>query len=324
MVQRLVRRFATLVAILVALAITSALPASAHARAQFPTQSQGDRGADVVALQHLLRARGRSVAVTGVFGSATRSAVQGFQRQAGLNSSGVANVATWEALVPQLSRGASGEAVLALKKQLNAKRRAGLGLNSSFDSATRTAVRSLQQHMGLSASGVVDRQTWRNLIWHFIRPDFGRASLCNYNGGSTRADWGTASTVAHLANAADVFRARAGGVVAIGDLSFEHGGDINLHQTHEHGLDIDIALIRVDGRQCRNPGISYRSGQYDRADTRRLLQSIRAALGAHLKVIYFNDPQMINEGLSRRFANHDDHIHVRLCEPSHAKSQYVC
>jgi len=33
---------------------------------------------------------------------------------------------------------------------------------------------------------------------------------------------------------------------------------------------------------------------------------------------------MIAEGLSRKFANHNDHIHVRLCEPSHALNRYVC
>jgi hypothetical protein len=320
----LVTRLVSPLAVVLALSLAAALPVSAHPRAQFPVQSSGDRGADVVALQHLLRARGRSVSVSGFFGTETRGALQAFQTQVGLGSTGVANVATWEALVPNLSQGSTGEAVLALKKELNAKHKAGLGLGSSFDAATRDAVRSFQAHIGLSANGVVDKTTWRNLVWHYMRPDFSRASLCNYNGGSTRADWGTASAVAHLASAADLFRSRAAGVVAIGDISFEHGGDINLHQTHEDGLDIDIALIRLDGRQCSNPGISYTSGQYDRADTRRLLQAIRDSLGGHLKLIYFNDPQMINERLSQRFANHDDHIHVRLCEPSHAKAIYTC
>ena len=310
----------------VALAMTLAASASvsAHPRAQFPVQSLGDRGADVVALQHLLRGRGHGVTVSGFYSSETRDAVQAFQTQVGLGSSGVANVATWEALVPNLSPGSSGEAVLALKKQLNAKRGAGLGLGSTFDSDTRDAVRSLQSHMNIAANGVVDRTTWRNLLWHFMRPDFSRSGLCNYNGGSAQADWGTAATIAHLTSAADLFWSRAGGRVAVGDISFEHGGDIDLHQTHEVGLDIDIAMIRIDGRQCNNPGITYRSRQYDRADTRRLLQAIHDAFGSHLQLIYFNDPQMISEGLSTRFPNHDGHLHVRLCEPSHAQAKYAC
>lgn len=298
--------------------------AAALSRAQFPIQSMGDRGIDVIALQHLLRARGRATPVNGFFGSDTRAALTSWQTSVGQGGNGVANVSTWERLVPELRQGDSGEAVLALKKELNAKYGAGLYSSSIFDGPTRNAVQSFQRHVGLPAGGVVDRNTWRNLVWHFMRPEFSRASLCNYNGGSNRADWGTGSTIAHLQAAADLFRGRAGGVVAIGDISFEHGGEINLHATHEHGLDIDIALIRTDGRQCSNPGISYRGSRYDRADTRQLLRAIHDTLGGHLKLIYFNDPQMIREGLSRRHANHDDHIHVRLCEPGHAKSIYRC
>jgi len=299
-------------------------PASAHRRAQFPVQSMGDRGADIVALQHLLRSRGRSVSVSGYFGTETRSALMSYQASAGVNNSGVAHVSTWEALVPVLSQGASGEAVLALKKQLNAKVRASLSLTSTFDAATRVAVLDFQGHMGLSRNGVVDRTTWRNLIWHYMRPNFSDAALCNYNGGSTRADWGTAAAIAHLESAARLFRQRTGGRVAIGDISFEHGGPIRLHATHEHGLDIDIALVRTDGRQCNQPGTSYKSVKYDRADTRQLLRAIRETLGGHLKLIYFNDPVLVREGLSRKYPNHNDHIHVRLCEPAHQKARYVC
>jgi hypothetical protein len=323
-VTRIFPRFVVPLVLALGVVMVGAMPASAHKRAQFPVQSLGDRGADVVTLQHLLRARGRSVAVSGFFGSETRSALIGYQQSVGLGGSGVAFVSSWEAIVPQLSQGSSGEAVLALKKQLNAKRKAGLALTSMFDSATRTAVRTLQGHMGLSKTGVVDKTTWRNLVWHYIRPQFSRPSLCNYNGGNAHADWGTASAIAHLEAAADLFRQRAGGKVAVGDISHEHGGPITYHATHEDGLDIDVALIRLDGRQCRRPGISYKSAKYDRADTRQLLRAVRDIFGSHLKLVYFNDPQLIAEGLSQRYPNHDDHIHIRVCEPAHAKTRYVC
>ncbi len=311
-------------AVSLALAIFGAGPAAATQRAQFPVQGAGDRGTDVVALQHLLRARGHGLAVTGYFADDTRRALKAFQERVGLRSSGVADVPTWAALVPRLDPGAGGEAVLALKTQLNAKRRAGLSQASSFDGATRDAVRAFQRHMGLPATGVADANTWRYLIWHFERPDFGRAGLCNYNGGSPRADWGTAAAVAQLEAAAALFNRRAGGRIAVGDIGFEHGGPINLHQTHQDGLDIDIALVRRDGRQCSRPGISYLSRQYDRAATREMLSAIHDALGPRLKLIYFNDPQMIGAGLAQRYSNHDDHIHVRLCEPDHVRARYVC
>lgn len=300
------------------------VPANGVSRAQFPIESVGDRGADVTALQHLLRASGHRVPATGYFGDRTRRALMAFQRSSGLAASGIAHVSTWEKIVPDLSMGASGEAVLALKGELNAKHGAGLSTTPTFDSATRNAVRALQREMNLPATGVVDRNTWRKLTWHFMRPDFARASLCNYNGGHRNADWGTANAIAQLESAADLFRSRAGGVVAIGDISFKHGGDIDLHQTHEDGLDIDIALIRTDGRQCTNPGISYKSSKYDRDATRQMLQAIHDDLWGHLQLIYFNDPQMIRAGLSQRYPNHDDHIHVRLCVVAHALARYDC
>jgi peptidoglycan hydrolase-like protein with peptidoglycan-binding domain len=306
------------------LALASLTPARALSRAQFPIQSVGDRGTDVAALQHLLRARGQGTPVTGYFGADTRQALMAYQQSVGLSASGIANVATWQKIVPTLEQGNGGEAVLALKKQLNAKRNAGLALTSSFDAATRRAVRTLQSHMNLAVTGTVNVETWRNLMWHYDRPAFYLAGLCNYNGGHSNADWGTANTIASLEAAADLFRGRSGGEIAIGDLSFEHGGEISLHNTHEDGLDIDIALVRRDGRQCNRPGISYRHAQYDRAATRAMLQALHDAFGRHLQLIYFNDPQMIREGLSIRFPNHDDHIHVRVCEASHPKSRYVC
>jgi hypothetical protein len=178
--------------------------------------------------------------------------------------------------------------------------------------------------MRLSITGRVDVATWRNLVWHYQRPAYGTPSLCNYNGGNASADWGTANTVESLETAARLFNQRTGGRIAVGDISFEHGGDIRYHATHEDGLDIDIALIRKDGRQCNNPGIRYKSVSYDRADTRAMLEAIHDAFGNHLKLIYFNDPQMIRAGLSVKYPNHDDHIHVRVCEAGHAKSRYRC
>jgi hypothetical protein len=308
-------RRAALPFLLAAVVATLALaPASALSAAQFPVQSVGDRGSDVIALQHLLRGRGGTAPVDGYFGAATRDAVMAHQRAVGLSPSGVADAATWVSLVPRL----------ALKKQLNAKRGAGLSLSATFDAATHNALRTLQEHMRLAVTGVADVDTWRNLVWHFERPAYGTAGLCNYNGGNRTADWGTANTVASLEAAARAFHSGTGGAIAVGDISFEHGGDISYHATHEVGLDIDIALVRRDGRQCTRPGISYTSAQYDRAATRALLRSIHEVFGPHLKLIYFNDPQLVRDGLSVRYPNHDDHIHVRVCEAGHARSRYVC
>ena len=40
------------------------------------------------------------------------------------------------------------------------------------------------------------------------------------------------------------------GPIAIGDVSFEHGGAMPGHETHARGLDVDIRIMRRDERQC--------------------------------------------------------------------------
>ena len=42
------------------------------------------------------------------------------------------------------------------------------------------------------------------------------------------------------------------GRVAVGDIGFEHGGDIPGHDTHEQGLDVDLRPMRDGANQCTN------------------------------------------------------------------------
>ncbi len=155
-------------------------------------------------------------------------------------------------------------------------------------------------------------------------PTFTRSGLCDYSVGNGTANWGTA--IGHLGRQ---WRGPArwsrpvAGRVALGDIGLEHGGDIAGHDTHERGLDVDVRLIRKDRAQCR-VGSNYRLSTYDRAGTRALIRAIRAFAPGHVKLIYFNDPVLIKEGLTRRSAGHDDHLHVRFCEAWHADPRYRC
>ena len=63
--------------------------AAAASTAAFPTQSLGNRGADVRAVQGLLRAHGIPIAIDGIFGAATREAVKAFQAANGLTANGI-------------------------------------------------------------------------------------------------------------------------------------------------------------------------------------------------------------------------------------------
>lgn len=315
-----------LLALAAAVAVTATLllssPASAFPGAFFPTQSTGNRGADVQALQHLLVHHGLSAPTDGVFGSSTDSAVRSFQSSHGLGVDGIVGPATWGKLVPQLSTGASGPAVRALQLELNAKRRLSLPVNGVFDTAVSDAVRSFQQHAGIGVDGIVGPTTWQNLLWHYDYPDLG-AGICDQDpDGNGTANWATAAAVAQFEAAVRSFTGQ--GKVPLGDASFEHGGDIPGHASHEMGMDIDIWPIRTDSAQCTAGRITWQSPTYDQAATRALAQAIRDAAPGHVKLIFFNDPDLIAEGLTTQYPNHDNHLHVRYCERVHPTSLYDC
>jgi peptidoglycan hydrolase-like protein with peptidoglycan-binding domain len=314
------RRIVLIMASSLALAVVTAIgpaavgPAGPHAHAFanafFHTQSTGNRGVDVLAIQHLLTAAGFATGADGVFGSGTANSVRSFQSARGLAVDGIVGPATWGALAVTLRQGASGPAVTALQAQLNAKRSAGLALDGQFGPATLAAVRAFQSHAGIGVDGVVGPTTWRNLIWHYDYPSF--TNMCDKDpDGNGTANWGTAATIGQLERAAAVFAGTGQGRVPLGDISFEHGGDIPGHASHEVGVDVDVWPIRTDSAQCTAGRITWSSSTYDRAATRQLVQAIRNAAPGHVALIFFNDPTLINEGLTTQYPNHDNHLHIR-------------
>jgi len=299
--------------------------AQAYANAFFPTQSSGNRGADVLAIQYLLQHHGQSVSTDGVFGAGTVTAAKAFQTAKGLGADGIVGPQTWGALVATIRSGDNNAAVKALQVELNAKRRLSLPVDGVFSTAVRDAVVAFQSHAGIGADGIVGPVTWRNLAWHYDYPDF-NANLCDQNpdGNGTAANWAHAAAVAQLEAAARNFAGTGQGKVPYGDAGFEHGGDIPGHGSHETGLDIDIWPIRTDNGQCTAGRITWQSTTYDRAATRQLVQAIRAAAPGHVKFIWFNDPTLINEGLTAQWPAHDNHLHIRYCEKVHPTSMYTC
>ena len=316
-----------LVFALLAVVLLAGLPAPAYAYANafFPTQSSGNRGADVQAIQFLLQYAGQSVDADGVFGATTVSAAKAFQTAKGLGVDGIVGPQTWGALTPTLRSGDSNAAVKALQVELNAKRRLSLPVDGVFSTAVRDAVVSFQSHAGIGADGIVGPITWRNLAWHYDYPDFS-GNLCDQDpdGNGTAANWAAAAPVAQLEAAARSFASTGQGKVPYGDAGFEHGGDIPGHASHDNGMDIDIWPIRTDNGQCTAGRITWESTTYDRAATRQLIQAVRAAAPGHVKYIWLNDPTLISEGLTQQWPAHDNHLHVRYCEKVHPNSTYVC
>jgi len=321
--RRLLAGPLVLIVMLTATMLASVPAGQAYSGAFFHTQSTGNRGIDVQAIQYLLQQHGHSVTADGIFGSGTQSAVKSFQSSKGLTADGIVGPQTWGALAVTLRQGSSGPAVKALQVQLNEKRGSGLAVDGQFGPATDSAVRSFQQHAGITVDGVVGTTTWRNLIWHYAYPSF--ADICDQNpDGNTGANWGTGGAVGQLEAAARSFAGTGQGRVPLGDISWEHGGDIYGHASHEVGLDVDVWPIRTDNAQCTAGRITWESGSYDRAATRQLVQAIRNTAPGHIKLIYFNDPVLIDEGLVTYYPNHDNHLHIRYCEKVHPNSLYDC
>lgn len=73
-------------------------PSAPPASVGHPKLREGDRGAAVRTLQSGLNASGASIAVDGVFGSGTASAVRALQSAAGIGVDGVVGPKTWNAL----------------------------------------------------------------------------------------------------------------------------------------------------------------------------------------------------------------------------------
>ena len=309
--------------VLAALALSLTAPSVVAAGPRFPTQSIGNRGTDVRAIQYLLTARGYPVAVDGIFADTTKAAVVAWKTASGLTANGVVDDAAWAKLIVPLKLGDAGPAVSAVQRELRSKRHLDVAVDGSYGATTRAAVRTFQRHAGITVTGTMNGSTWRRLIAHFELPSFNRTSLCDYSVGNGRANWGTAAAINQLEAAARIVAAAGHGRVAVGDVGLQHGGDIAGHETHERGLDVDLRLMRKGKDQCRWGG-NYRASTYDRAATRALVKAIRATAPGHVKLIYFNDPVLIKEGLTRRFVGHDDHLHVRYCEKSHPLKRYDC
>lgn len=318
--QRAIRRVAIPVILGLVFAAGMTAPAAALSP-DYPHTSAGNRGVNVKALQHLLRHHGATIEVTAVFDGPTVTAVKAFKTGRGLPVSGHVDQETWKALRVPLEQGDTGEAVIAIQRLLNEKRKTKLDLTGVFGPVTRERILTFQGHAKLPKTGKADPATWRALLAHLELPVW--SNLCDYSVGNANANWGTANAIGQLQAAAASVVAKGHGKLPLGDIGFEHGGDIPLHQTHEHGLDVDLRPMRTAKDQC-TWGVRWSWSTYDRAATRDLVKAIRATAYRHVKLIYFNDPVLIKEGLTTWYAGHDDHLHVRYCELVHPVARYDC
>lgn len=148
-----------------------------------PTIRKGSKGDAVREAQQLLNARDESLqlAEDGIFGKATKAAVEAFQLAHGLTADGVLGPKTWAVLLaldvddgdeddedtlppprPTITQGSKGEDVRELQRMLRSLGYT-LEIDGKFGPLTAQCVKSFQGTVGMSRTGVVDAQTWTAL-----------------------------------------------------------------------------------------------------------------------------------------------------------------
>jgi Putative peptidoglycan binding domain len=140
----------------------------------WPLTRQGDQDHPVRTLQQLLRARGHSVTVDGIFGPRTDAAVRDFQRQQGLAVDGIVGPDTWSALIVTVRQGSQGDAVRGVQEEfqfrnLSGDPARGLQVDGIFGPKTDAAVRGFQQALhqdipSVTVDGIVGPVTWQALV----------------------------------------------------------------------------------------------------------------------------------------------------------------
>jgi N-acetylmuramoyl-L-alanine amidase len=107
---------------------------------------------------------GRPLVEDNIPGTATSSAVSNFQKVVGIQETGIANQATWDAINLILAKRilrlnhAGGTVIRYLQYRL------GLTVDGIFGSQTEASVKNFQRQNGLVADGIVGPASWQKLI----------------------------------------------------------------------------------------------------------------------------------------------------------------
>jgi peptidoglycan hydrolase-like protein with peptidoglycan-binding domain len=266
------------------------------------------------------------------FGPLTEGALKRFQRDNQFDETGVYDEAT-QAAIRQLNegvkRGSTGNVVVGLQLRL-----VGLGNltlaqatsgRGTFGPLTEAALQTFQRQHGITPSGVLTDETYRALLASAPTPPPAVASadstridtvlpaegrgFTTYRREQGGADqFGRASTIRSLMGVAEAWAGRhAAPRLQFGDISRRGGGPFPPHRAHQRGLEVDLRPVTNNGREEAS---NFRAMNYSHELTKELVQLIR---GQFPDVrIFFNDPRLIDSGLTAFLAGHDDHLHVRF------------
>jgi len=132
-----------------------------------PNLRNGSTDPAVRDLQEALKALGYNPGpIDGVFGATTEAAVTAFQQAKGISADGVVGKVTWinideaDQSEPVLKVGSTGLPVRRAQKRMSLVGYDVGSVDGRYGTATKGAVKKLQQQRGLAIDGVVGPQTW--------------------------------------------------------------------------------------------------------------------------------------------------------------------
>jgi peptidoglycan hydrolase-like protein with peptidoglycan-binding domain len=283
---------------------------------------------ELISLSHL-RAEEKAGG-PGIFGPRTERALKELQLTNGLPASGTLDAATHNAIRQindGLRLGARGSHVAALAQRLvklgNLTHPQVAAAQRTFDTNTETALRQFQFQNGLPPTGVLDVQTYRSLLTAVppsapfvatlgsevdtVLPDSGRG-FATFNREIGGADqFGRASTILAIQSIGAAWAENHTFPFFVGDISRKGGGSFPPHSSHKDGRDVDVRPFRHNGQ----PGATnINDPSYDHSLTRELVVLARQTFRD--LTILFNDKLLVRDGLTKPFAGHDNHLHVRF------------
>ncbi|HEX8852475.1 MAG TPA: penicillin-insensitive murein endopeptidase, partial [Pyrinomonadaceae bacterium] len=300
---------------------------------------KGSQGAEVDKLQDELIELGhlreeQKATAPGTFGPMTETALKEFQQDNHLAVNGTYDTPTQEA-VQQLNQGVAkgsrGNVVRGLQDRL-VKLRAltvqdvasGAG---TFGPKTEGALKLFQQHHGIAPNGVLTTETYKALrnAAPIVQPAAAASSTSidtllpaegrgykTYNREPGGADqFGRAATIRNIQAIAETWADRRQDNIPIyvGDISLRGGGPFKPHSSHKDGRDVDLRPFKHKGVEGPT---QVGAVDYDHALTRELVLLIRELFPN--VVILFNDPVLIKDRLTKHFAGHHNHLHVRFLD----------
>ena len=104
--------------------------------------------------------------------------------------------------------------------------------------------------------------------------------------------------------------------LGVGNISYQGGGAMEPHTSHQNGLDVDLSPVTNDSEE---KATTWQLSNYSRSRTQQLVNLILNNPHLKVKTILFNDLDI--KGVAP-YEGHDNHLHVSFYPPTVAASDF--